>query len=406
MSEREEDILIESLNSADEETRRQAIELLGELRLKKAVPKIAELVNSENWRIRKSIVEAYKKIDDDSCLPLLQKLIKDSNVEVHSTAIDAMVYYGDRAIPYLLPLLKDDDEDARILSANVLGFMRSAKGVKSLIERLKVEDSMNVRYAIIEALGYIGNEEAIDYLLELLEKEDMYLKIVIIEALGKIGSLRACVVIMSLLEDELLRSVCIDALGNIGAEISINTIIEYFNSDDDTNVRVVIAIGKIYSKHINNQSYAVLIKEICKQFFKKKERYDKLLELLKNDNIELRNSVLLILSWIDELKLTKELMELLANEDYTEKIKDLFIRLGDRVLDDLYNEINKTDNYEIRKAIIQIIGLIGNSREIELLMKMLDNENERGYYDVIISSLGWLQAECSVEKLEKLLNEE
>ncbi|MBP7652174.1 HEAT repeat domain-containing protein [Candidatus Dependentiae bacterium] len=436
---KELDIFIKNLKSEDEEIRRQAIDMIGELCasaednagndfsaetetddktnvlpdenkhtiINRVIENLAKQIESENWRLRKSIVEAFKKINNPLCLPVLSKIIKDSHIDVHSTAIDALIHFGKKSIPYVLPYLSDSDPDARILSANILGFIKSPISLKDLIRRLSVENNMNVKYAIIEALGNIGSEKSVDIMLSMLDVEDIYLKIILIESLGKIGSMKACPQLMSFLEDEMIRGLCIDALGNIGADISINSILEYFDTDEEVNSKIVAAIANIYkksSKSGEDKNNYELIKGICRQFFKKYERYEQLISILKTTDMSLKNDALQILGWIDNIKLTHELIILIEDPDFKDKIREMLIRIGYSIISDIIKEFHKTESLTIKRVIIEILGIIGSEKESEFLMNLLKSPDSKEIEEQIIYSLGWLRCESSVGLIVKFLN--
>ncbi|HPG31600.1 MAG TPA: HEAT repeat domain-containing protein, partial [bacterium] len=369
---------------------------------------LAKQIETENWRLRKSIVESFKKINNPLCLPVLSKIMKYPQIDSHSTAIDALIHFGERSVPYAIPYLSDEDHDVRILSANILGFIKSPTALKDLIKKLNTETNINVKYAIIESLGNIGSDKAADSLLSILEYEDVYIKIAIIESLGKIGSIKACPLLMSYLEDEMLRGLCIDALGNIGADIAINSIIDYFGDDDEINSKIISAISNIFRKSLKSgeeKHNLDLIKGICRQFFKKPDRYERLLGVLKNRDVSLKSDALLILSWIDNLKLTRELVLLLENQEFRDRVREMLIKIGHSIKDDIVTEFKETESPVIKRIILEIIGIVGEEKEADFLITLLtENKSELILIeDQIIYALGWLRCDKAVSLILKYL---
>ena len=403
------EILLNSLKSDNDETRRQTIDIIGEMRIGEAVPALIEMINTDNWRIRKSIVEAFKKINDINCMPALSQVVFDEHVEVHSTAIDTIVNFGIKAIPYIVKHLNDKDDDIRILVSNIIGFIKSPSAAKELIKRLKLEKEFNVKYAIIEALGAIQSSDPVPLFLSMLAEEDDFIKIAIIEALGKIASLKASHSLIALLENEMFRGICIEALGNIGADIAVSPIIEYFGQDSETDEKIVKAINKIYFKDNANagmESSKGIVIGVCRQFFRKNEYYEKLIDLLKNSDTELITGVLNILEWIDNAKMQKELIILFEQDEFTDRVKNLFLKLGKNIIDILITELHTNISYKIKRCIIEMLGIIGEIEEEDMLIKFLGDPAWNGYSDTIITSLGWMRSEKFLTISERFMKSE
>jgi HEAT repeat protein len=76
-----------------------------------------------------------------------------------------------KAVPILLKLVEDIKKDIRIVSARALGNIGDSEAIPSLISRSIEDPDVNVRKAAIEALGMIRSSEAFEPLLDLLENE-------------------------------------------------------------------------------------------------------------------------------------------------------------------------------------------------------------------------------------------
>lgn len=174
-----------------------------------------------------------------------------------------------KAVPVLLTYLKDVKRDIRIASAKALGDIAEKSAVSHLLDRSIEDPDVNVRKAAIEALGMIRAEEAFEPLLNLLDRE-VYPDVLeaIVTSLIEINQDRFLSNLRSYknevkqvlanitysidIIDMLLRCDCVDvrksaimALGRLGTNEAIGRILEYINSDDKEIKKTAIsALGE------------------------------------------------------------------------------------------------------------------------------------------------------------------
>jgi len=111
-------------------------------------------------------------------------LVEDEGLR--GAAIDVLGNLGSTdAVPYLIQVTGDPDEDVRTRTAFALGKLRDARGVPSLIEMLG-DESWTVRANAAQALGMIGEPSARDALRKLLQDSNEQVRAVAESALGKL----------------------------------------------------------------------------------------------------------------------------------------------------------------------------------------------------------------------------
>jgi len=137
------------------------------------------------------------------------------------------------AIPALIQRLRDEDIDVSIDAVEALGRIGNPEAIPALLESLTNDPNGEVKTAIVEALGKIGGEEVIAPLLEIAKScpddmddtqdwndwWDMQLKAV--ETLGRLRVNQAVPVLAAILEDEEgqdIESEVLKALALIGGE--------------------------------------------------------------------------------------------------------------------------------------------------------------------------------------------
>jgi len=181
----------------------------------KSVEELLLLVGDEDHGCKPEAMDRILSMGLEANYPVLEKAVRnDFDADLRNGAMEVLVRFGKQAVPDLLNLLQDENEEVRNFSAVMLGDISSRQAVGPLIEALRDHDT-NVRHAAAEALGKIGDHAALLPLIELL-KEDFWLQYPAIVALGEMRDNRAVPPLIQLLDDEMLREPVIEALGKIG----------------------------------------------------------------------------------------------------------------------------------------------------------------------------------------------
>lgn len=121
---------------------------------------------------------------------LIKALEYEKDRQVQCDAAKALGKIGDeRAVEPLINALKNKDGDVRRESAEALGKIGDERAVEPLIQAL-VDGTSNVSKEAAEALGNLGNPRALDPLVQAL-KDKYFVREKAVEALGKIPDVRA-----------------------------------------------------------------------------------------------------------------------------------------------------------------------------------------------------------------------
>ncbi len=91
----------------------------------------------------------------------------DDRADLRNGAMEMLVAFGEPAVPKLLQLLKDANEEVRNFSTVMLGDIGSPTAVELLSEALRDPDA-TVRHGAAEALGKIGDHRAVEPLREMI----------------------------------------------------------------------------------------------------------------------------------------------------------------------------------------------------------------------------------------------
>jgi HEAT repeat protein len=200
-------ILELALLDEDEQTRRDAVEALGEIGNDKAIEALlGALVDDDSYQVRGDATEMLGILGViDAVESLIQALLEDGSTFVRRKAAEALGVIGDiRAVePLIQALLEDEYFETRGNAATALGLLGDNRAVEPLIQTLLEDESSPVRNRTAEALGVLGDDRAVEPLIQaLLGDDEATVRRSAAEALGEIGDIRAVEALTQALNDE------------------------------------------------------------------------------------------------------------------------------------------------------------------------------------------------------------
>jgi len=161
----------------------QSVSAFKQMILDNEAPDAFEVCDITTWKA----VEALASFASDDTIDFLVTKLHHKNPTVRRIITDALVSIGTPCTPKLFKLFETGDTDDKILSANVLGFIRDRSGADGLVaafDKGQANDS-NVRYAVYEALGRIGTMKGIICLVDGLSETDELILMAVIGGLEK-----------------------------------------------------------------------------------------------------------------------------------------------------------------------------------------------------------------------------
>jgi HEAT repeat protein len=188
-------------------TRAAAIRALGKIKDSRAVKSLIMLMHDENEEllVRKEAAQALGSIGGKEAVAGLIAALKSVTVELNERIAQELVKLGETAVMPLIAMLSGDSEGIMWKAATILGEIGDKRAVKPLIALLldDSKDECDRGNYVATALGEIVNAEAVDPLIELaLKREENTLKCMSIRALGNIGDDRAVEPLIQILENE------------------------------------------------------------------------------------------------------------------------------------------------------------------------------------------------------------
>jgi HEAT repeat protein len=206
--------------------------------------------------------------------------LKDDAENVRREAMNALERIGDsRATEPLMELLQDPDITIQEEAITALGRIQDKKAVQPLIQTLN-NPHIGIRWKAAEALGKIGDPKATEPLIQTLHDPDKTIQEEAITALGRIQDVRAIQPLIQNLTNLHMgiRFRAAEALGKIGDPKATEALIQTLHDPDKTvEEEALTALGRI--------------------------AVDPLIEDLKSEDQNLRDSAIIALNQLRDLKI-------------------------------------------------------------------------------------------------------
>ncbi|PWB68641.1 hypothetical protein C3F09_11245 [candidate division GN15 bacterium] len=224
--------LLARLQSPDFYEREEAVKELGTYQEDEAVAGLVIAIEDPDLGIRELAANLLCTMKSGTAAQLLCSFLAHLDISTRNLAAEILVRMGADAVPALTETLKSDDYDVRKFAVDVLGLIRDERAIEPLCQRLW-DDNANVVCSAAEALGEIGSPAAVPHLLAVYEKiEDV--RMPAIEALGKIGDHAALEHLYRCLgtDDPMILYAVIDAIGQIGNLDSMPYLQKFMNQPE------------------------------------------------------------------------------------------------------------------------------------------------------------------------------
>ena len=390
--------------------RMRIAEVLGELGDRKVADRLVELLPDEkiDVYVRVSTAYALGELGERRVANKLVEMLADEKIDVSvrvSTA-GALRDIGDMVVENILYLLSDNKIDVSVLCriAETLGELGEQRAIDKLVEML-ADEKIDVfeRWSIAEILGDSGERRVANKLVEMLadEKIDISVRTWIVYALGKLGEQTVVDKLIGLLFDEKInagvRWSIASTLGELGERRVADKLRELLSDEKmDVNMHwsIVYALGKLGERRVADKLVGMLADEkmdvdvrmrIAEVLGELGEQTvaDRLVELLADEkiNVSVRENIANALGELGERTVADRLVGMLADEKIStgihESITNALRELGERtVVDKLVGLLaNEKVNASVRGSIIGVLATIANDeRTVRVLAMLYENK--------------------------------
>jgi len=214
--------------------RQMAAEVLGRVRDSRAFQPMANIVTNEleSWQLRRNVIKELTKFGPRS-LPVLIEALESGNEEVQEAAVKALGELGDeRALQPFLRYMGNPKSDMLWAVAEALPKLGPAS-LSPLLASL-THKNWAVRQTAAEALGNLKNPAAVGGLIGSLDDQNRGVSASAANALGKIGNPRAVEPLIKALSspEPWLRRSAAKSLGNMGDKRAVEPLKKLFRDRD------------------------------------------------------------------------------------------------------------------------------------------------------------------------------
>jgi len=255
--------LSEGAGSSDATVRLIAIKGLGKLGNRVAIPRLRELLTTDQDPLEKtSAARSLVELGDDSGMPTILYAIQDSR-QVWAMATAALAL-GDTHDPQNIPMLmktltKQDDIDVRIAAAIALTHFNVPVAVEFIMKALQSGDPISVRH-VGQLLGDIDAQNGRVILTYAMENDDIGLRMAALKVVSSFGGdQEAAALIKSLAQTDepTLRALIARGLGRIARPTCIKPLLGMV-TEQTPAVRYTAAdgLGRIADRMLKESSAA------------------------------------------------------------------------------------------------------------------------------------------------------
>jgi HEAT repeat protein len=356
----------------------------------------------ENTLLRNTALIILKELGEVS-VPLLYRLLKDKDEDVRKFAVDLFgeIKTGVDA-SRLVPSLKDPNANVRASAAKTLGLLQYSAATPDLIGALGDEEW--VCFSALEAIGILKEESAVDVIAGLLSEGSEAVRYSAIETLGQLGSPKAIGFLRAYLlkAEGGEKNEVINALIRIGitpdmADLSDHLLTMLKGGDWDDRVialkgiralncaeavpLIVDIAGSMDPSQPDNEEKITILKDTVRAM----DSEEKLLELLDSPDVKFRGKAFTI-ELLGEMQSSKALDRLLLYlNDMRRDLRKASAEALGKIQDPgsvapLLHTSQQDVDAHVRRAAIDALGNIRSADAVAPLMELLDLES---FYDVM-----------------------
>jgi HEAT repeat protein len=176
------------LNDPFEAARAAACRVAGDHKIREAIPQLLERVRDADWNVRQSAIEALGKLGAREAVPRIREAL-NHEVTVSQAARALAAILGRDAVPELVVRLKSFNRYTRQEVVATLLAMNAKEAAADLVPLLADEDPM-VRHAVEVGFARLQAGDRVEQIAALLEHPESDVQVSAAKALCRLGSRR------------------------------------------------------------------------------------------------------------------------------------------------------------------------------------------------------------------------
>jgi HEAT repeat protein len=380
------DSLIYDLRNPDPVRRREAVVLIGQNKVQRAVPDVVAIAGDPDASVRRAIVSTLQTLDDIRSLPGLVALTSDPERDIRESAVTGVTKlylpresgigpsltrvvnflnpYSDEwadvvieadlpvdpsVIPALQARLSDPSDGIRIKAARSIGILRGRPAVAALVLVMKEDRNPTVRFEAIRALSKIGDTSAAPDILPFTLSTDAKLRTEAARALGRFHDRNALTELTRLYlkeaalqkrqADAAFRAALMEAIALI-ADPSSRELFERQRSHDDAAVRAEAYAGLA---RVGDASLTTAVSK----------------DRLTETDVQVQVAQAFALYRFGRKEYLEEVVKALGSRRTSARARQDLLELRQNEVADL-GALSRLEDIGLRESIAEILGLIGD----------------------------------------------
>jgi HEAT repeat protein len=259
----------------------------------------------------------------------------------------------------LADLLRHPDADLRIQAALALGTQAHPEAAEALLAALDDPDA-NVRFHAIDALGKIAPAAAVERLAAIAESGDFFLAFPALDALARINDASVAPRIVPLLRDELVGDQAAEALGHIGDEEAVAPLVAALDRPDASPASIVDALAAIHRRYGERFGGGAQIEDVVRRSVSAAAAQRLIDAAARASGPSLKNFVV-VLGWLRGAAVEGALTHMLGTPAVQHELVEAIVRFGAPMVDVLVEQLGR-DDLDTRRAAVAALGHIGDTR--------------------------------------------
>jgi HEAT repeat protein len=354
------------------------------------IHKLIEKLPELDWWGRRKAIKDLMAYPEAEYISFLESGIRDhTNANIRNAAMEVYAALGARAFRSLSGLLADDDPETRLFCVNVICEIRDRRALPLLFSSINDPD-INVRAASAEAMGKIGDPEALSLLQEALG-DVQWVALAAVSAIGEIGGEEALRILYGCLDRQNIREMAMHILERAGTQDSIQYLALCLANDDlrEIAVKAIITIAE-RERCRPRPEYFVSLAYTLK-------------EMYLSADPDRKKHAFIALCWLEDILSVPYLIEGIKDDELLEYAIDGLLHLGKKAVCSIVDNLKQSagphrvvlakilnmldeniallqfaedDDPEVRTEVALVLGSIPMQRANKALMKMLEDPHE------------------------------
>ncbi len=376
------------LKSRDPENRTLGASILNQYAGEEVCRILKNELKKDDWRNKSEALDLLFEFGDEDIVEFCEAILKTGKEPEKRNVVGILTRIGTtEAVELLSEAIPHSSLRLRTIIAQALTEIGTTDTVEALIKLLN-DDKAVVVSSVLQGLTRINDSRVIEAISEALSHREFSVQLQAIETLGRLGDEKQVPILINRLKDEdfRIRQAATESLYQIAfkEETNLSKLLLELMVDNEVNVRRCVAelLRKIQDESL----------------------FDELFEFLKDEDWWVREAIAETLSKVKDNRVVPSAIKLLESDDEIFRRYGIEILIGikdRRAVKPILKLLNDPD-WWVRERAVEALGFLGNVKIVPLLINLLKIPELRY---VATKSLGQIGDKRAVSPLLDIIND-